>query len=165
VESGHWNTADCRYNAKAGPYDEGDNKMRIYALSILAMGCLLSGCDQQGAVSGPGLKSQGRYAGIGTYDAGRLWGQMAGVEAPSETAAAKLEDDEHIIIVIDSHTGEVRQCGDYSGVCVAMNPWAAQGSRSATPVKLKKHAADLAAEDQASIDNAEPAPNKAAPAR
>ena len=139
--------------------------MRIYALSILAMGCLLSGCDQQGAVSGPGLKSQGRYAGIGTYDAGRLWGQMAGVEAPSDTAAAKLVDDEHIIAVIDSHTGEVRQCGDYSGVCVAMNPWAAQGSRSATPVKLKKHAADLAAEDQASIEDAEPAPNKAVPAR
>ena len=90
---------------------------------------------------------------------------MAGVEAPSDTAAAKLEDDEHIIVIIDSHTVEVRQCGDYSGVCVAMNPWAAQGSRSATPVKLKKHAADLAAEDQASIDNAEPAPNKAAPAR
>jgi hypothetical protein len=139
--------------------------MRIYALSILAMGCLLSGCHQQGAVSGPGPRSQGRYAGIGTYNAGRLWGQMAGIEAPSESVAAKLEDDEHIIVVVDSHTGEVRQCGDYSGVCVAMNPWAGQGSRSATPVKLKKHVADLAADDQASIPAAEPATNGAVPAR
>lgn len=139
--------------------------MRISALSILATGCLLSGCGQQGAVSGPGPKSQGRYAGIGTYDAGRLWGQMAGIEAPADAAAAKLEDDEHIIVVIDSHTGEVRQCGDYSGVCVAMNPWAGQGARSATPVKLKKHAADLAAEDQATVEEVEPASNQAVPAR
>lgn len=139
--------------------------MRISALNILAMGCLLSGCDQQGEVAGPGPKSQGRYTGIGTYDAGRLWEQMAGIDAPKDAAAAKLEDDEHVIVVIDSHTGEVRQCGDYSGVCVAMNPWAGQGSRSATPVKLKKHAADLAAEDQASIEEAAPASNERMPAR
>ena len=137
--------------------------MRFSALSILAIGCLLSGCDQQGAVSGAGPKSQGRYAGIGTYDAGRLWGQMAGIEAPSDDAAAKLEDDEHIIVVVDSHTGEVRQCGDYSGVCVAMNPWAGQGSRN--PVKLKKHAADLAAEEQAAVEEAKPASDQAMPAR
>jgi hypothetical protein len=59
----------------------------------------------------------------------------------------------------------VRQCGDYSGVCVAMNPWAGQGSRSATPVKLKKHAADLAAENHAGVEEAEPASNEAVPAR
>jgi hypothetical protein len=139
--------------------------MRISALTILTMGCLLSGCDRQGAVSGPGPKSQGRYAGLGTYDAGSLWGQMAGIEAPSDAAAAKLEDDEHIIVVIDSHTGEVRLCGDYSGICVAMNPWTGQGSRNATPVKLKKHAADLGAEARAKIEEAEPASNEATPAR
>lgn len=148
-----------------GLRSEGGNRMRIFALSILAIGCSLAGCEQQGAVSGPGIKSQGRYAGIGTYDAGRLWSQMAGIEAPTDAAVAKLEDDEHIIVVVDSHTGEVRQCGDYSGICVAMNPWAGKGSRSATPVKLKKHAADLAAEDQANIDEAEPASNEATPAR
>lgn len=137
--------------------------MRLFALSILAIGCLLSGCDQQGAVSGAEPKSQGRYAGIGTYDAGRLWGQMAGIEAPSDAAAAKLEDDEHIIVVVDSHTGEVRQCGDYSGVCVVMNPWAGQGLRN--PVKLKKHAADLAAEEQAAVEEATPASDQAMPAR
>ena len=131
-----------------------DDKMRISTLSILGVSCLLSGCGQQSAVSGSASKSQGRYAGIGTYDAGRLWGQMVGTEAPSDTAAAKVEDDEHIIVVIDSHTGEVRQCGDYSGVCVAMNPWTGQGSRNAAPIKLKKHASDLAAEDATPVSNA-----------
>jgi len=116
-------------------------------------------------MSGPGPKSSGRYAGIGTYDAGRLWGQMAGIAAPSDPTAAKLEDDEHVIVVVDSHTGEVRQCGDHSGICVAMDPWAGQGSRTAAPVKLKKHAADLAAEDQASVEEAAPATNETTPAR
>lgn len=134
--------------------------MRISVLSIWAMGCLLAGCGQRDAVSGPGPKSQGRYAGIGTYNAGRLWGQQAGIDAPKDADAAKLEDDEHVIVVIDSHTGEVRQCGDYSGVCIAMNPWTGQGSQSATPIKLKKHAADLAAEDQAKTEDAGPASNE-----
>jgi hypothetical protein len=116
-------------------------------------------------MSGPGPKSQGRYAGIGTYDPGRLWSQMAGIADPSDAAAAKLDDDDHIIVVVDSHTGEVRQCGNYSGVCVAMNPWAGEGSRSATPVKLKKHAADLATEDQANVEEAERASNEATPTR
>ena len=139
--------------------------MRAAALSIFVMGSFLSGCGQEGAMSGPGPKSSGRYAGIGTFDAGRLWGQMAGIAVPSNPAAAKLADDEHVIVVIDSHTGEVRQCGDYSGICVAMNPWTGQGMKSATPVKLKKHAADLAAEDQASVEEAAPATNEAKPAR
>ena len=140
--------------------------MRKLALGSLAMASFLSGCgDAADDVGDAGPKSPGRYAGIGTYDAGRLWGQMAGVEAPSDPAAARLEDDEHVIVVIDSHTGEVRQCGDYSGVCVAMNPWTGQGSRNAAPVELKKHAADLAAEDQASLEGTAPTTNEAAPAR
>lgn len=139
--------------------------MRISTLSILGMGCLLVGCGQQGAASGSGPKGQGRYAGIGTFDVGRLWSQMAGIEAPSDTAAAKVSDDEHIIVVIDSHTGEVKQCGDYSGVCVIMNPWAGQGSRNAVPIKLKKHASDLAAEDESGAEEAAQVSNSASPTR
>ena len=44
-----------------------------------------------------------------------------------------------------------------------MNPWAA--TNAATPVKLKQHAADLAVEDEAAGQAAEPAINSAAPAR
>jgi len=69
----------------------------------------------------------------------------------ADPAAATIADDEHVIVVIDSHTGEVRQCGDHSGYCVAMNPWNGAGSGvPALPAKLVKHAADLAAEDRAS---------------
>ncbi|MEO6360922.1 MAG: hypothetical protein ABIO43_10160 [Sphingomicrobium sp.] len=78
---------------------------------------------------------------------------------------AKLEDDENVIVVIDSQTGEVRQCGDHSGFCVTMTPWAAQGPRTAAPVKLKKHAADLDAEDQAKAEGSDSAVNAAAPAQ
>ena len=128
--------------------------MRVRTIAVLMMGCALSGCNQEGAMSGPGPKSDGRYAGVGTFDAGRIWEQMADAPVPSDPARARIEDDQHVIVVIDSHTGEVRQCGDHSGFCVAMNPWTAQG-RNVAPVKLKKHAADLAAEDQASVEESD----------
>lgn len=139
--------------------------MRVSALSVLLMACVLPGCGEEAAGPDGGVRSPGRYSGIGTYDAGRLWAEMAGIEAPSDPAAARLADDEHVIVVIDSHTGEVRQCGDYSGVCVTMNPWTGQGSRSATPVKLNKHAAELAAEDEARALEVAPATEEAAPAQ
>jgi hypothetical protein len=79
-----------------------------------------------------------------------MWAEMPRPTAKADPAAARLEDDEHIIVVVDSHTGEVRQCGDHSGYCVAMNPWTRTGPQTTLPVKLEKHASDLAAEDQAS---------------
>jgi hypothetical protein len=91
-----------------------------------------------------------------------MWSQTAGPAASKDQAVAKLEDDENIIVVIDTHTGEVRQCGDHSGICVAMNPWSGQGAPLAAPVKLKKHAADLDAEEQA--DRAAPEKESALPA-
>jgi hypothetical protein len=112
---------------------------------VLAIGWLLAGCNQHEA-STAGPKSPGRYAGIGTFDAGRLWQQMKGSPASQDPAAAKLADDEHVIVVLDSHTGEIRQCGDHSGFCVAMHPWADGSKAEAAPVKLTKHAAELDAE-------------------
>lgn len=140
--------------------------MRTSLVGMIFVGVLLAGCNErEDAVSGLGSKSPGRYSGIGTYDPGRLWPELAGAKAAADPAMAKLEDDEHIIVVIDSHTGEVRQCGNNSGVCVAMNPWTAEGSQLVTPVKLKRHAAELDAEDQAALERAEPATNEAVPAR
>lgn len=165
VVSGHCHAANCRYNAGGKGELPRDDMMRISALGILVLGCMLVGCGQQGAASGSGPNSQGRYAGIGTFDAGELWSQMAGLEAPADTAAAKVEDDEHIIVVIDSHTGEVKQCGDHSGVCVTMNPWAGQGPPNAVPIKLKKHASDLAAEDGSGSEESAQVTNSAAPTR
>lgn len=118
--------------------------MRAWTIG-LAASCLLAGCSGASSPAPAGPRSQGRYAGIGVVDAGRLWAQMSGAGSPSDPAAARLADDEHVIVVLDSHTGEVRQCGDYSGYCVAMNPWS--GTPPSLPAKLAKHAADLADED------------------
>jgi len=120
----------------------------IWVVGLLATACVLAGCQRADDAYGPNPMTSGRYAGIGTFDAGRMWSQTAGVAAPKDPAAAKLEDDEHVIVVIDTRTGEVRQCGDHSGVCVAMNPWSGAGGLTA-PVSLKKHAAELDAEAQA----------------
>jgi len=65
---------------------------------------------------------------------------MAGAAVPKDAQQARISDDEHVIVVIDSQTGEVRQCGDHSGYCVAMAPW----KRADTlPMKLTAHAEDL----------------------
>ena len=133
--------------------------MRSGFAALLLTGCLLTACNREEDATSSGPKSPGRYAGIGTFETGRLWREMAGAHASQDPAAAKLADDEHVIIVIDSHTGEIRQCGDHSGVCVAMNPWSAEAA--SMPVKLTKHAAEIAAEDQKAN---EVAANETAPA-
>src|SRR5262245_12397085 len=117
--------------------------MRGSTFGLLIFAVALSGCDRQDTMSGASPKSLGRYAGIGTYEPGRLWAQNAGAIAAKEPASANLDDDDQIVVVVDSHTGEVRQCGNHSGFCVATNPWSAEALQSGTPVKLKKHHADL----------------------
>jgi hypothetical protein len=72
---------------------------------------------------------------------------MAAASRTRDAAAANLGDDSHVIVVVDSRTGEIRQCGNYSGHCIGMNPWAGPlGQGQAAPVPLTKHAADLARE-------------------
>jgi hypothetical protein len=128
--------------------------MRI-GLSLVLVGGLLAACSPSLSPSGGGSTS-GRYAGIGVFDTGRLWAQMVRENAPSGPEKARIADDEHVIVVVDTHTGEVRQCGDLSGYCISMNPW--NGTKPAAPVKLAKHAADLDAEARAQA----PEPAKAA---
>jgi len=122
-----------------------------FCAALLALFALV-GCNKVGdeSAASAGPKSPGRYAGIGTFDAGRLWQQIKGAPASNESSTANLADDEHVIVVLDSHTGEIRQCGDHSGFCVAMNPWTAGANNAAAPVNLTKHAADLNAENEAS---------------
>ncbi len=114
--------------------------MRMAITGLIGVSALLAGCH--GATSGvEGRQARGRFAGIGVYEAGRVWQQMT-VPDPKDPAMAKLADDEHVIVVVDSRTGEVRQCGDHSGYCVAMNPWAGSPP-TGLPTRLRKHAADL----------------------
>lgn len=99
----------------------------------------LWGCGsavEQSSASNP----RGRYLGVGTYPAGRMWQRMVTTGRPNDTTAAQLGDDEQIIVVVDSNTGEIRQCGNLTGHCIRMNPW---GSGQPMPVNLSEHAADL----------------------
>ena len=113
------------------------------ALGVIS---LLTACDQGPQSAGGGRKDQGRYSGIGIYGAGRLWAQTKVDPTAAASDKAQLGDDEHVIVVVDTHSGEVRQCGDHSGFCVTMNPWSRGIPSSSVPVSLGKHASELDAE-------------------
>jgi len=114
-------------------------------LSAMLLVMLLGGCARsvEGAA---GSEARGRYSGVGLYPAGQMWAQISHPEN-TNAAAAKLADDEEIIVSIDSRTGELRQCGNVSGYCIAMNPWTSAASQH-TPAPLQKHA-DALAQDHA----------------
>jgi hypothetical protein len=127
--------------------------MRAPQLGVLSLTALVAACHASSLPS-PTAENRGRYAGIGVFNAGRLWAQMKSSPISADPAEARLADDEHVIVVVDSHTGEVRQCGDHSGYCIAMNPWTRpQGSNTALPVKLSKHAAEVDAQERATHDD------------
>jgi hypothetical protein len=128
--------------------------MRVSQLSALAITVVaLVGCDRHGDVEGAGHHPGGRYQGIGIYPADELWSRTASTDADKDQSRALRADDGQIIVVVDSQTGEVRQCGNLSGYCVTMNPWSrALGAARAAPVGLTKHAAELAKESTASPD-------------
>jgi hypothetical protein len=133
--------------------------MRRIVLGIpILVAFSLSACDN-GMRAGPGGgRHGGRYLGIGTYPPGRLWAEQSGVPRPADAHAATIADDEQIIVVVDSNTGEVRQCGNLSGRCIAANPW----SGTPAPVALARHAADV---EPADANVAATADNAAAPAQ
>ena len=111
---------------------------------------------------------QGRYLGIGVYPAGEMWSRIALPDRAADRAAAATADDEQVIVVVDSRTGEVRQCGNLTGHCIGMNPWAAAlGPAQASPVRVREHAADLQRREAeaAQADIAANAASAAAPVR
>ena len=113
------------------------------AMTGIAAVLALGGCSAP-ASSSPGTEAHGRYAGIGAYSPGELWSRMAPAQAQAAPDGATIADDEHIIVVVDNQTGEVRECGDYSGVCVSMNPWTRAIAREhASPVKLRQHLSEV----------------------
>jgi hypothetical protein len=131
------------------------------AAPLLIMLLLLGGCHRGGAggMSRPGR--HGRYAGIGVFEAGRLWSKMAVPNKSAAAQAATTADDEHVIVVVDTDTGEVRECGDYSGYCTAMNPWTqAIAPQQRMPVPVTAHAADLQAEAASNSTTNEAGPSK-----
>jgi hypothetical protein len=123
--------------------------MKAIAIAGALAALVLSGCNKAAeGIGAPG--AHGRYAGVGLYPADRMWAQVAGGEAAKDPAAARLSDDQQIIVVLDSQTGELRQCGNFSGYCVGMNPWGKPlGAPQTAPLRLGKHAAQLSQEDEA----------------
>ncbi|HYI64179.1 MAG TPA: hypothetical protein VEW71_04770 [Allosphingosinicella sp.] len=115
--------------------------MRLFGIFLLT--ACLGGCG--GAVE-PGSfpHQQGRYAGIGIYGAGDMWQRLVAASRPQYAVAATLRDDEVVIVVVDSRTGEVRQCGNLTGYCIGSNPWAGPlGREQALPVSVTEHLADV----------------------
>jgi hypothetical protein len=126
--------------------------MRLDILGIIALCCFTGACEQAKFATPEASKSQGRYTGIGVYDAGLLWSHIAQKTQSKDPAAAQLADDENIIVVVDSQTGEIRQCGNLSGFCVKMNPWTSTDAPpDRLPAKLIKHAADIAQADDVAV--------------
>ena len=123
-------------------------------VALLAAACL-GGCGEEPNGS-PAAEHHGRYHGIGTYAAGRMWSRMVAAERPAHSAAANLADDEQVIVVVDGQTGEVRQCGNLSGHCIGMNPWSEPlGQGRTAPVNLTEHAADV---DRTAAEGVGPGP-------
>lgn len=113
-------------------------KLRYICFAVIASSCL--GACNKPAIS-EGDAHHGRYVGIGIYTPGTAWTKMVAVGAPQSTPAARPIDDQAIIVVTDSDTGEIRACGDLTGYCIGMNPWnkALVPSRTA-PIGLTEHA-------------------------
>ena len=118
------------------------NRLIVAAAGVV----LLAGCNRPWA-GGAGTGPHGRYSGVGVYPAGRMWRQMVGGADSQDPKSAKLDDDEQVIVVVDGATGELRECGNLSGYCVGLSPWAKllPGSQTA-PLSLGKHAPQLADE-------------------
>jgi hypothetical protein len=96
-----------------------------HLLLLLFAAFALGGCKNNGSVWGPDASEghRGRYMGVGIYQPGAGWTRQVAGQSPATGAAARLADDEAVIVVVDGQTGEVRGCGDLSGYCVGMNPW------------------------------------------
>ena len=109
----------------------------------------LGGCSRA-TDSVTGSSHHGRYAGVGLYPAGRMWEQLVRANTPKDGSAATLKDDEEIIVVLDSNTGELRQCGNLSGHCLSMSTWTKPGAAPPlAPAVLLKHAVQLDQEVEA----------------
>lgn len=119
-------------------------------IGIIAALAACNAADDQETAS-----HHGRYLGIGVYQAGSMWSRMVQANRPADPATATTADDEQVIVVVDSHNGEVRQCGNLTGYCIGMNPWQAPlGQGQGAPIPVTEHAADVERAMEAANANA-----------
>jgi hypothetical protein len=110
----------------------------------IAGGCLIAALALGGCKKAPWLETQpeghGRYQGVGLYSPSQQWTRIVGSQQTKDTPAAKPIDDQILIVVEDSVTGEVRACGDLTGYCIGMNPWKSQlTAGQVAPINLTEH--------------------------
>jgi uncharacterized protein YceK len=134
--------------------------MRRVYIGLLLVGVALGGCHAMPSGDSGDNGHRGRYAGVGLYGADHGWAHVAGAPKPADKAVATTADDTTLIVTVDGVTGEIRQCGNYSGHCIAMNPWrGALGAKQAAPVSLTTRE-DTTVDNVATV--AEPDGNEAA---
>ena len=88
----------------------------------------------------PPAPQHGRYVGVGIYGPDKQWQRLVLASRVTDEALAKQIDDQVIIVVADSTTGELRACGDLTGYCIGMNPWTKPllGAQI-SPIRLTSH--------------------------
>ena len=116
---------------------------RCVAATLLIAGLALSSCNLPAAsADGDQANHHGRYAGVGLYGPSKQWTRLIANQQTKDPQAARPIDDQVIIVVQDTATGEVRACGDLTGYCIGMNPWkTALVSAQIAPIKLTDHVA------------------------
>ena len=98
--------------------------MRLWLIGIGVIAAFsLGGCRKSDAGWLQTGGSHGRYLGVGIYGPSEHWRRMVVTPPSAGATPVKLEDDQAIIVVVDSKTGEIRACGDLSGYCIGDNPW------------------------------------------
>jgi len=119
---------------------------RLVVLGLVGILCA-TGCAKRPDEAAADSSYRGRYVGVGIYSPGTMWTQIVVANQPKDPAASKLNDDDQVIVVLDSNTGELRQCGNLSGYCIGMNPWSKPlGASQMAPLPVSKHAEELQAE-------------------
>ncbi len=121
--------------------------MRLTVIGgVAVLAACLGGCNRRPAdwLGLDGASHSTRYVGVGIYSPGTMWTKLVMAQQPKAPTLAKPVDDQAVIVVVDSHTGEIRSCGDLTGYCVGMNPWKTPLTPAqSAPVSLTTHYDEL----------------------
>ena len=136
---------------------------------VVSFACVATaGCRKMELAAGSDtVAAHGRFAGVGVTDAGVRWSRAIIANRPAKDSdAAKTVLDDHVIVVVDTATGAIRQCGDISGYCIGektLDPTSPTRAVDVAKVpKLDASDAKAAAEEAASDADASAARDAAA---
>lgn len=123
--------------------------MKRHALLLLVIISTVAGCRKvETSAYTSSNRSEGRYHGVGIAVPGDQLRKIADAPEPTFDKAATLRDDDYVIFVTDTKTGEVRECGNRSGFCVKIQPWTKSAPEA--PLALTEHSKESDADDTVS---------------